>query len=307
MNLAQPRYIQVGFLCAAISAILFGSISTIAKPTLSSVNPIFLASLVYLISALILSPIAHKSKGTTGDKRSYFYIILVALFGGVVAPILYFSGLQQTTASDTAVLTDAEILFTVILALVFFKEKLNRVGYLAVALVIIGVIIVATNLQFSKSLFETSFGNFLILLSTVFWALDNNISRIITQKISNVARIAQIKSAIGGSIVLALVFLFGIPVEIDSVLLPNIILLGVGGFGAALFFFLKALQRIGAIKTLMIFSISSPVGLVFASIFLGETISLYQIIAISVIIIGICLIYNKGEKPVDHQRPQKSL
>ena len=307
MNLAKPRYIQVGFLCAAISAILFGSISTIAKPALSSVNPIFLASLVYLISALILSPIAHKSKGTTGDKKSYSYIILVALFGGVVAPILYFSGLQQTTASDTAVLTDAEILFTVILAVVFFKEKLNRVGYLAVALVIIGVIIVATNLQFSKSLFEISFGNFLILLSTVFWALDNNISRIITQKISNVARIAQIKSAIGGSIVLALVFLFGIPVEIDSVLLPNIILLGVGGFGAALFFFLKALQRIGAIKTLIIFSISSPVGLVFASIFLGEKINLYQIIAISAIIVGICLIYSKGEKPVDPQIPQKSL
>ncbi|MGQ0791714.1 MAG: DMT family transporter [Nitrosopumilaceae archaeon] len=306
MNLDRPRYIQVGFLCAAVSAILFGSISTIAKPTLSSVNPIFLASLVYLVSAIILSPIAHKSKGTTGDKRSYFYIILIAIFGGVIAPILYFLGLEQTSASDTAVLTDAELLFTVILALVFFKEKLNRVGYLSVVLVITGVIIVTTNLQFT-SLFETSFGNLLILLSTVFWALDNNISRIITQKISNVARIAQIKSAIGGSIVLGLVFLFGIPIEIDPALLPNIILLGVGGFGVALFFFLKALQRIGAIKTLMIFSISSPVGLVFAAIFLGETISLYQIIAISVILVGIFLIYSKGEKPVDTKRSQKPL
>ena len=306
MNLAKIGYIQVGFLCAAISAILFGSISTIAKPTLSSVNPIFLASLVYVISAIALSPIAHKSKGTTGDKRSYFYIFLIAIFGGVIAPILYFSGLEQTTASDTAVLTDAELLFTVILALVFFKEKLNRVGYLSVVLVITGVVIVTTNLQFT-SLFETSLGNLLILFSTIFWALDNNISRIITQKISNFARIAQIKSAIGGSIVLALVFLFGIPIEIDDSLWPNIILLGVGGFGASTYFFLKALQRIGAIKTLMIFSTSAPVGLVFAAVFLGETISLYQIIAISVILVGIFLIYSKGEKPVDSQRTQKSL
>ena len=306
MNLAKIGYIQVGFLCAAISAILFGSISTIAKPTLSSVNPIFLASLVYVISAIALSPIAHKSKGTTGDKRSYFYIFLIAIFGGVIAPILYFSGLEQTTASDTAVLTDAELLFTVILALVFFKEKLNRVGYLSVVLVITGVVIVTTNLQFT-SLFETSLGNLLILFSTVFWALDNNISRIITQKISNFARIAQIKSAIGGGIVLGLVFLFGIPIEIDDSLWPNIILLGVGGLGASTYFFLKALQRIGAIKTLKIFSTSAPVGLVFAAVFLGETISLYQIIAISVILVGIFLIYSKGEKPVDSQRTQKSL
>ena len=306
MNLAKIGYIQVGFLCAAISAILFGSISTIAKPTLSSVNPIFLASLVYVISAIALSPIAHKSKGTTGDKRSYFYIFLIAIFGGVIAPILYFSGLEQTTASDTAVLTDAELLFTVILALVFFKEKLNRVGYLSVVLVITGVVIVTTNLQFT-SLFETSLGNLLILFSTVFWALDNNISRIITQKISNFARIAQIKSAIGGGIVLGLVFLFGIPIQIDDSLWPNIILLGVGGFGASTYFFLKALQRIGAIKTLMIFSTSAPVGLVFAAVFLGETISVYQIIAISVILVGIFLIYSKGEKPVDSQRTQKSL
>ena len=305
MNLLKPGYIQVGFLCAGISAILFGSISTLAKPTLSSVNPIFLASLVYLISAITLTPIAHKSKGTTGDRRSYFYIILIALFGGVFAPILYFAGLEQTTAADTAVLTDAELLFTVILALMFFKERLNRVGYLSVVLVITGVVIVTTNLQFS-SLFDTSYGNILILLSTVFWALDNNISRIITLKIGNIARIAQVKSVIGGGIVLGLVFLFGISVEIDKTLWPKIILLGAAGFGASTYFFLIALQRIGAIKTLMIFSASSPIGLVFAAIFLGETISLYQILAISVILVGIFLIYSKGEKPAKPQRPQKS-
>jgi drug/metabolite transporter (DMT)-like permease len=307
MNLVKSSYVQFGFLCAVISAILFGSISTIAKPTLTSVNPIFLAALVYLISALTLSPLAHISKTELGDKRTYFYIILVALFGGVIAPIFYFSGLEQTTASDTAILSDAEMLFTVILALLFFKEKLNRFGYLAVILVILGIITVTTNLEFSQSLFDISLGNLLILLSTVFWALDNNISRVITQKISNVARIAQIKSAIGGSIVLGLMFLLDIPFEIDFTLLPNIFLLGVGGFATSIFFFLKALQRIGAIKTLIVFSISSPIGLVFAAIFLGETISLYQVIATSVIIFGIYLLYTKGEISIDTKRSQKPL
>jgi drug/metabolite transporter (DMT)-like permease len=299
MSLDTRKSINIGFLCAILAAVLFGSISTIAKPTVSSINPILLASLIYLISAITLTPVAQKTKGVTKERKYYFYIIIVSLSGSVAAPILYFSGLEQTTAADTAILSDAEILFTVILALLFFKERLDRVGYFAVILVIGGIIIVTTNISFSEFIFEASLGNVMILLAALFWAFDNNVSRIITQKITNVARIAQIKSAIGGSIVLLLTFLLKIPMQIDVSLIPNIILLGVGGFAASIYFFLNALQRIGTIKTMMIFSLSSIIGLFFAAIFLGEVISMYQIIAMIMIICGIFLIYGRGEKYSD--------
>jgi drug/metabolite transporter (DMT)-like permease len=50
---------MLGYFSAIISALLFGSVSTIAKPILYDINPLLLSFLVYLISGLILTPIAR--------------------------------------------------------------------------------------------------------------------------------------------------------------------------------------------------------------------------------------------------------
>jgi drug/metabolite transporter (DMT)-like permease len=52
--------------------------------------------------------------------------------------------------------------------------------------------------------------------------------------------------------------------------LLNIILLGSLGFGASLFFFINALRNIGTVKTVLVFSLSSVFGLLFASYFLEK-------------------------------------
>ena len=111
----------------------------------------------------------------------------------------------------------------------FFKENLNRIGYVAMALVLIGLVIVTTNLQFDSSLQKINTGNLLIIGATLFWGLDNNISKIISHRI-DVTKIIQLKSFIGGIILLALVFLLGIPVSISMPQIPYILLLGIVSF-----------------------------------------------------------------------------
>ena len=69
--------------------------------------------------------------------------------------------------------------------------------------------------------------------------------------------------------------------------------LGVVGFAASLFFFLQGLKRIGAVRTITIFSMSSVFGLVAASVFLAEQISWYQIIAVGIMIFGVYLVSRK--------------
>ena len=110
----------------------------------------------------------------------------------------------------------------------------------------------------------------------VFWGLDNNISKIASQRI-DVARLIQLKSAIGGSCLLVIAFLLGVPVNITLAEIPNIILLGVVGFGISLFFFLNSLKRIGTVRTILIYSTSAIFGLILAFIFLHESIGVYQV------------------------------
>lgn len=153
--LIRNKSIIFGYLSAVLSAALFGSISTIAKSTLSeTINPVLLSSLVYLVAAMVMTPIALNSNKSNInsintylflERRDYFYVLVIALLGAVIAPILYFIGLEQTTASHASVLSTGEILFTVLIALLFFGEQIKPNGYIGVIFVLFAAFIITVN------------------------------------------------------------------------------------------------------------------------------------------------------------------
>jgi drug/metabolite transporter (DMT)-like permease len=288
----------IGFTAALVAAALFGSVSTIAKPVLSTVDPFLLSSLVYLLSAMSFSAIialrnnapstSLQSDSSFSKRRRYYYLLLIttSIIGATIAPAMFFFGLRQTTASDTSLLSNGETIFSIILAILFFKEKLNTLGYLATLMVLMGLVVVTTNLQFDSSLFKMNSGNLLILGATALWGLDNNICRIITYRM-DIARLVQLKSIIGGGILLIFsAFVLHVPLSIGVIELQQLVLLGVVGFGTSLYFFLISMKRIGIVRSVLVLSLSSVFGLAFASLLLGELISTHQIIAIVIMIAG---------------------
>ena len=286
---------KIGYISALLAAALFGSISTIAKPALVAVTPLVLSFTVYLLAGLTVTPLKKKSRIIEINRKDWLLILAMSISGAVIAPLLFFTGLAQNKASDTSVLSNAEIIFTILLAIVFFGEKLKPMGYLSIALVIVGVIIITTNLELSISILDIkSEGDLLILAAMVFWGLDNNISKIASQRIE-AARLIQLKSAIGGGCLLTIVLLFRIPINIPLAEVPNIILLGVVGFGISAFFFLNSLKRIGAVRTMAIYSTSAIFGLFLASLLLHEPIGIYQVVAITMMLAGIFLIERKDK------------
>ena len=294
MNLTQKYGNQrLGYVFAILAAVMFGSVSVLAKPLVSSVDPILLASLVYIISAITLSPLARKQKQKF-SRKDILLILSIAVCGAVIAPSLYFVGLTHASASDASLIANGEVFFSVLLAVMFFREKLKPVGWIAIILVLAGMVIITTNLNFTDfTLQQIHYKDMLLIFSTLFWALDNNLSRYLAQKM-NVANIAQIKSAIGGIMLLViavLIFRININVETDQII--PILVLGSVGFAASLYFFLQGLKRIGTVRTITIFSMSSVFGLVAAGIFLAEQISWYQIMAAGIMILGIYLVSRK--------------
>ncbi|MGI0017891.1 MAG: DMT family transporter [Nitrosotalea sp.] len=288
----------VGYLSALLASVLFGAVPTIAKPVISSINVLLLSSIAYLIAALVFTPISKKAK-TLLSKKDYIILVTISVCGAAAAPYLYFLGLHQSSATDTSLLSNVEIMFTVLFGMLFFKERLKPIGFISVALVLLGVVIITTNLEFSGSVLQLNAGHFFILGAMALWALDNNLSRIISTKMDT-ARLVQLKSAIGGSILLGTVLILQVPLVISTSQIPYVMLLSAIGFGGSLYFFLQSLKRIGTIRTIMIFSMSSVFGLVFASVFLHEQISLYQIVAIAIMLTGIYTI-NRKESITENQ------
>lgn len=284
----------IGYLSAITAAILFGSVSTLAKPILSTIDPIILSSFIYLIAGLFFTPAASRTRSKITMKY-YGLILTSAIAGATIAPIIFFVGLKLSTASDTSLLANGETVFSILFALLIFKERLSRVGYIAVTVILGGLFLVTTNLDFISSISKLNIGNVLVIASTIIWGLDNNICKIIVRRI-DVSKLIQLKALIGGSILLGTVIILGIPFNIQSEQLLSIILLGVFGFAISLYLYLHSIKRIGVVKASSLLSLSAVFGLVFALIFLHELISINQLIAISIMIFGIHLLYSHEKK-----------
>ncbi|MDQ5869371.1 MAG: DMT family transporter [Thermoproteota archaeon] len=291
----KPSKIVIGYGSAIVAAALFGSVSTVAKPVLSMVNPLVLSSLVYLIAGFTFSPLAQQTGFKKITRKYYFLIAASALLGATIAPVMFFLGLEQTTAADTSLLANGETVFSILFALVIFKERMKPIGYLAVALILFGVFIITTNLEFNESIFRLDSGNLLVIGSTILWGLDNNIGKIITRQI-DVSRLIQLKALIGGSLLLLTILLFGIPFSIHPTQIISIIVLGVFGFAISLYLYLHSIKRIGVVKASSILSLSAVFGLALAAVFLKESISAYQIIAIAIMLLGIHVMYTREKK-----------
>jgi drug/metabolite transporter (DMT)-like permease len=290
----QPRNTSSrGYLYALGAALCFGSVSTVGKAAMQTINPLLLSCLSYLLAAVTLTPFARKSSFSLKGRNSMLFTTS-AICGAAIAPTLYFLGLQRTTASDTAILSNGEQVFTIVFAILFFRERLKKMDYVAILMILTGVIIVATNLDPSRLFVEISLGNLLVLGATVFWSIDNNVSKILTDKIEP-AKLSQVKSIVGFFMIAAVVIALKIPLQIGIGQIPDLILLGTIGYGMSLYFFLKALQNIGTVKTIVVFSTAAVFGLFFAAIFLQEAISVYQIAAIIIMMSGIYLM-NRNDK-----------
>jgi drug/metabolite transporter (DMT)-like permease len=284
---------------------LFGFTFSMAKQPLENVDPIVLSAIVYPISFAALIPIT-KSSFKIENKEDFLDILVISILGGVLAPILLFYGLERIDASEAVILTNAQIIFTVLLSSLVFGEKPNGIiGYSGIIIVFVGLFVATTELDTSGSLFKYEPGKIMIVGAMLVWAIDNNISRRLTKR-STIwpAKIAMLKFLIGG------IILFGIAtiaVEessssrprlqiIDSLLLikPSewliIIAVSLFGFAGALSLLLESLKRIGTIRTMMIFSLTPIFGIVAANIVHAESISILEAIATGIIIIGIFMV-----------------
>jgi drug/metabolite transporter (DMT)-like permease len=287
----QP--LLIGYLAVLFAAVLFGSVFSLAKVPLATIDPLALTAVVYTISGISLIPFA-KASFAFERRDDYFYVLIVTIFGGVLAPVLLMYGLEETAASTAAILTNGEIVFTIALSSIFFGEKPHgRVGLFAVILVVIGLFIATTeDLKALESIVQLKTGNIMILAAMFMWAIDNNVSRRLTSRASP-AKIAMVKSLAGGLVLIAIALALGkgsiiVGIKYDMWIL--IVGMSIAGFGGALLLFLEGIKRIGTVRTMSMFSLTPVFGIVIAALALGESITVFQGIATALIILGIILI-----------------
>ena len=291
----RGRFVFLGYFAAFGAAVLGGLLPSLSKPLLEIVNPLLFTTIVTFAPAILFTPIALQSKENKHiRKQGYAILAATAIASGLVAPYIYFVGLQESTASDAALLGNGEMVFTVLIATMFFGERLGRKGYLALTLLGFGIVAVITDLQFSSTSLDLAApGHILILAATFLWGVDNNVTSAVTERV-DVARIIQIKAVISG------IGLFGVAYLLHALVIRNltdlfsVFLFGIFVFSGTAFLSIQSLKRLGPITTTIVFPITSVFGLLFAYVLLKENITVLQIGSVIVILFGIYLLTRPG-------------
>jgi drug/metabolite transporter (DMT)-like permease len=188
-------------------------------------------------------------------------------------------GLNNTTAVNAALLGNTESLFTIGIAFIFLGERGKLKDYAAMLLLILGAVVLTTNLNLRElNMLGSLLGNLLVIAGCLFWGIDNNLSRLVTVKRS-LPQLGSVKSILGGGIMLVIAAFGGMRFIPNPLTIIYVIIVGVFSVGLSLLLFLFSLQEMGAMRTGVIFSTSSLFGAVSAFLILHEPISLVQILA----------------------------
>ncbi|HWQ17357.1 MAG TPA: DMT family transporter [Sulfolobales archaeon] len=295
-----------GYIAAISSALLFGLGATLNKIVLADVHPTVVAGAIYMFAGLFLSIVRFSPLSSrlltilaipTGaeariDKKDLGILALIILSGSTVAPLLYLNGLNQTTAVNASLLQNTESLFTALIAFLFLGERAYEKDWVGIFLIFVGALFLTTNGEFHLlTLTQNLLGNLLIVMASMFWGIDNNLSKLLSRK--DIVIVTAIKCLAGGAVLLLLSKLLGLPLQIPLSALPYMLSAGALSIGFSILLFLLGLREIGAMKTGIIFSTSSLFGAVFAFIILREGFSLIQLLAGLTMLLGVYIMYRE--------------
>ena len=280
---------------AILAAALYAISTPISKMLLQDVPPTMLAAFLYIGAGTgmgimmllreITSKITKEARLTRADFP--YAVAMVAL--DIVAPILMMYGLRINSAANTALLNNFEIVTTAIIALLFFREKVSKRLWIAIALVTIASIFLSLDGSSATDAFRFSKGSLLVLGATICWGLENNCTRRIADK--DPMEIVTVKGFGSGLGALCIALSLGETFPMCSHLVI-LLLLGFVAYGLSIFFYTLAQRGIGAAKTSTYYALAPFIGAFLSVVILGEPVGWVFVLATVIMAAG-CWLASK--------------
>ena len=259
-----------GIAFALGSAALFGASTPLAKALVVTIDPLWLAGLLYAgsgigLTIVLMLRVMREGRGVLVlAPRDLFWFAATILCGGVIAPALFAFGLRESSGATASLLLNLENVMTVALAWFVFREHRSARVVAGLAVIVAACIVLSwptgSNASHGK-------GAALIALACLGWALDNNLTRKIAA--NDATLIAAVKGCVGGVVNLTLaMFYAGAPPGTEAAVAAGLV--GFFGYGISLVWFVIALRELGAARTGAYFATAPFIGVSMAFTLLGE-------------------------------------
>ncbi len=251
--------VRRGIPCALGAGILFGFSAPLSKLVVADMQPVALAGALYLgaflaASAGRLLKVTRGLQSTPLTRGDVPCAVTMVCVGGFIAPVLLMEGVRATTGFTASLLLNLEGVTTALIAWIFFRERVTRRVWAAVALMTATGILLTGVVTGSRA---SMLGPLLIVGAAFGWGIDNNVSSRLSH--CDPLVLVSIKGLAAGlfSTVLSWILSGGLPAPRD--LLAG---LGIGcvSYGVSLVLFILSLKAMGAARTSAFFAVGPLAG-----------------------------------------------
>jgi drug/metabolite transporter (DMT)-like permease len=214
-------------------------------------------------------------------RQKEWFVLMIGL--DILAPLMFFIGVQQVDGAVVGLLSNTEFIFTLLFALILFKEIIPGHLWFAFILILIGVSI--ANLDEVQLIFNLN--QLWIILAMVLWGLENNVSK--TLSLGNPLHVVIVKG-LGtgvGSLIVSLIAQEPIP---NGQWILIALALGFLIYGGSLIAYVIAQRKMGAAVVQMVQSFAPILGGIMTAVIFVEPLGLGRMIGYGVVIIALVMI-----------------
>lgn len=295
---AKPVRVLI-YLEAFIAVVIWGAGFVFTKIALIDFSPVQIVFVRFGIGVLILGlTVFVRGEFRLPKPNEVWYLALTGFIGVTFHQWLQATGLQTAQATVTAWIVATIPIFTMILGVLFLKEKSTILSVVGTFLSAIGVLLVVSKGDLF-SIISGSFGTYgdkLIMISALNWAVFSILSRSGLRKFPPALMMFYVMFfgwlmsgiwfyAAGES------FNFNIPWAAPSVL--SLLVLGIFGSGVAYITWYDALKEIPVSQLSVFIYIEPIITMALAVVMLNETINTATILGGIFTVVGIILVNRK--------------
>ena len=289
------KYPALAWILFLVLSMIWGSSFILIKKGLTSLNPEEVATLRIASASLVLLPFAAKRIKQI-NKKNIFTLILVGFMGSLLPSFFFALAQTKLSSSLTGIMNAITPFFTIIISVLFFKEKPEKKIYIGVILGFLGTLFLISSRENGD--FSFNYYALFVVAATIFYGINANLIKHYLNMMKSLSIASISLTTVGPLAIIYLLFLtpFLEHIHEPKVLVASgyIVILGVFGTAFALILFNKMVQLTNPVFSTSV-TYLIPIISVFWGVIDGEQLSLLQLISMLTIMIGIS-ISNKGKR-----------
>lgn len=255
-------------------------------------SPELTTLLRFTLACAVLLPFAFRRRAAPGawSPRALGWVLLLGLTGMFGYHVLFYYSLKWTSAGNSSLIISTDSLMTVILAVLFLKERMTWRRGAGIALAFAGVVWVVSDGALTRLLTQgPNRGDLMALGAAVCWGVYSVLSKKVTH-LFPAFDLSWLTYAVGAALLLPWLFAPGALASLGAASArgwASVAYMALAATGIGYYVYVRGIAEVGAVATAKFIFLVPVYVLGLAWLFLGEPVPLYKVFAAAVIIAGL--------------------